>query len=257
MLMSHGIAFALGSAAVLGGVVVTVALLVGRGADRGSGCGAVLIPAYLPPSRIVDLVRVSPRPRTVVINPHNGPGLQEHEAYRKAVREVQHAGTRVLGYVRTAYGTRPASEVTGDVDRYRSWYGVDGIFLDEASPDVSLVPYYAGLARHVRAGAGGTVVLNPGVVPAPEYFGVADVVVTFEGAAAGYATAASAMPDWLRRERPDRVAHLIYAASRDQALSAIGSGAAGYIYATSGLMPNPWRTLPPYLHEEEAMAGCR
>jgi hypothetical protein len=257
MLMSHGIATALASAAVIGGMIVAVTLLVGRGSDRVGACGAVLIPAYLPPNRIVELVRGSPRPRTVVINPHNGPGLQEHEAYRKAVSEVRRAGTRVLGYVRTAYGTRPPSEVTGDVDRYRSWYGVDGIFLDEASPDVALVPYYAALAQHVRAGAGRTVVLNPGVVPAREYFGVADVVVTFEGAAAGYATAASAMPDWLRREPRDHVAHLIYGASRDQALSAIGAGRAGYIYATSGLMPNPWRTLPTYLHEEEAMAECR
>jgi hypothetical protein len=255
--MSHGIAFALTSAAVIGGVIVAVTLLVGRGAERSSACGAVLIPAYLPPSRIVDLVRGSPRPRTVVINPHNGPGLQEHPAYRQAVREVELAGTRVLGYVRTAYGTRPASEVAADVDRYRAWYGVDGIFLDEASSDVALVPYYAALARHVRAGAHRIVVLNPGVVPAREYFDVADVIVTFEGAAAGYATAASSTPAWLRHERPDRVAHLIYAASRDQALSAVRAGAAGYVYATSGLMPNPWRTLPPYLHEEEVMAGCR
>ena len=33
--------------------------------------------------------------------------------------------------------------------------------------------------------------------------------------------------------------------------------AAGYVYVTSGAMPNPWRTLPAYLRdEEEALAAC-
>ncbi|HMJ33066.1 MAG TPA: spherulation-specific family 4 protein [Baekduia sp.] len=238
--------------------IVLVTLVVGRGSERRASCRAALIPAYLPPRGIADLVRSTNRPRIVVINPNNGPGLAEHEAYRRAVREVRATGTRVLGYVATGYAARPAGDVVADVDRYLSWYGVDGIFFDEAASGEAALPYYAALARHVRSGADRLVVVNPGVAPARGYFDVADVVVTFEGAYVEYGAAVRAMPDWLRQEPPGRVAHLVYGASRAEALRAVADGAAGYVYATSGAMPNPWRTLPDYLSEEaEVLASCR
>jgi hypothetical protein len=212
----------------------------------------------VPPGAIVDLTRSSPRPRMIVINPHNGPGAQQQDAYRSAVHDARAAGTRVLGYVPTSYGARPAGDVLGDVDRYLSWYAVDGIFFDEASSDQTTLPYYTALARHVRGGAGRLVVVNPGVVPARGYFDIADVVVTFEGTYAEYTAAVKATPDWVRRKHLDRVAHLVYGASRAEALRAVADEAAGYVYATSGSMPDPWRTLPPYLHEEEeVLASCR
>jgi hypothetical protein len=96
-------------------------------------------------------------------------------------------------------------------------------------------------------------VLNPGTVPARGYFDLADVVVTFEGPAADYADALQRTPDWLRRLPPARIAHLVYAASRQQALAAAKAPlGAGWLYITSGRLPNPWRTVPDYLREEEA-----
>jgi hypothetical protein len=69
------------------------------------------------------------------------------------------------------------------------------------------------------------VVLNPGVVPARGYFDLADIVVTFEGPVDGYAGAVRRMP------------------------------AAGYFYATSGTLPDPWSAVPPYLADLERRAG--
>ena len=240
------------------GAIVLVTLLTSRGAERRPTCRSTLIPAYVPPHALVELVRASSRPRLLVINPANGPGAEAAPAYRSAVRTAQRAGARVLGYVATTYGERPAADVVADIDRYASWYGVDGIFLDEASHDVARLGYYAALARHIHAGGHRLVVVNPGVVPAPEYFEVADVVVTFEGPYAGYAAAMERMPDWVREQPPSRVAHLVYDASREQAMAAVRHPQkAGYVYATSGSMPDPWRTVPPYLHEEEhALEAC-
>ena len=48
----------------------------------------------------------------------------------------------MLGYVPTGYGARPLADVLADVRRYLAWYGVDGIFFDEASSDAALLPYY-------------------------------------------------------------------------------------------------------------------
>lgn len=247
----------LASAAAAGAILVVI-LLTTRGAERRSTCRSTLIPAYVPPHALVELVRASARPRLVVINPGNGPGGEPSDAYRSAVRTAQRAGARVLGYVHTTYGERPTADVIADIDRYKSWYGVDGIFLDEASHDVARLGYYAALARHIHAGGHRLVVVNPGVVPAPEYFDLADVVVTFEGPYSAYGAAMAAMPDWVRDQPPTRVAHLVYDASRQEAMAAVSHPQkAGYVYATSGSMPDPWRTVPPYLHEEEhALERC-
>ena len=92
----------------------------------------------------------------------------------------------------------------------------------------------------------------------PGYFDIADVVVTYEGTYADYARALDRMPPWLRDEPPDRVAHLIYGATRHEARGIMTNPAsAGYVYATSGTLPDPWRTVPPYLNDEEhALEGC-
>ena len=259
VLMAHPLV-ALASAGV-GVAIVLVATLIARGSERGSDragtCRAALIPAYVPPQELTALAASARRPRMVVLNPDSGPGAGQGRAYREAVRALQAAGIRVLGYVPTGYGGRASAGVLADVRRYLAWYQVDGIFFDETSSDAALLPYYRALSRQARGEAGRVVVVNPGVPPAAGYFDLADVVVTFEGTYAGYADAMAAAPEWLRRMRPDRVAHLVYGATDAEALDAVADAAAGYVYATSGAMPNPWRTLPAYLRdEEEALAAC-
>ena len=157
----------------------------------------------------------------------------------------------MLGYVATGYGARPAAEVQADVGRYAEWYGVDGVFLDEAAHDAARLAHYRTLAEIAHAGTdGGTVVLNPGVVPDRGYFAFADVVVTFEGAATEYEAALRESPAWLAEVPPRQIAHLVHAASREQALAIAGRpSAAAHLYATPGGMPNPWRTVPAYLED--------
>ena len=230
----------------------------GRAPEMALGPGelpawrTMLVPAYLPPAGIIDLLQDSARPRIVIINPHNGPGVEPRRSYGDAVRVAHEGGTRVLGYVATGHGMRPAADVLADIDRHTWWYRVDGIFLDEVTQAEAELPYYAALSRHIKAACGRLVALNPGAVPARGYFDIADIVVTFEGAYADYAVALSRMPGWTRALPPDRIAHLVHGASREQALAAVRHhGDAGYVYVTSGSPPNPWRTLPSYLHEQE------
>jgi hypothetical protein len=240
------------ASAAAAGLVVMALVLVDRGAQRRPATRSALIPAYLPAGGVIDLIEHAARPRLVVINPHNGPGVEARPSYRDAVRVAHGSGTRVLGYVSTRYGARPAAEVLADVDRYVSWYRVDGIFFDECSSGEERLPYYEGLSRQVRSPVDRLVVLNPGAVPAKAYFDFADVVVTFEGPYSAYAKALVRMPQWLRREPREHVAHLVYGATRPQAMAALERvGEAGYVYVTSGSPPNPWRTVPPYLAEQE------
>lgn len=239
-------------------ILLMIAVMTRGSAQRRPSCRAVMIPAYLPPSTIVNLVNAPLRPSLIIVNPGNGPGTHPRSAYRDAVRAVRRVGARVLGYVATNYGTRPAERVLADVDRYMNWYRVDGIFFDETSHSAAQLPYYAALARRARSSPGDLVVLNPGVPPAPSYFDIADIVVTFEGRYSAYVDALARMPDWLRQQRPEQVAHLVYGASRDQAIAAAHEvRGAGYLYVTSGSLPDPWRSVPSYLQEEEeALEAC-
>jgi hypothetical protein len=238
-------------------VIAVLVTLLTRGPDRAATCRAALIPAYVPPDELAALTHAPHRPRMVVINPASGPGPVRRRAYAEAVRVLRAAGVTVLGYVPTRWGARPAADVLRDMEDYVAWYGVDGVFADEAAADEARVGYYRRLDAVARRD-GLLMVLNPGVPPARSYFDVADVIVTFEGSAAAYPAALRAMPSWLDDVPPDRVAHLVHGADRSQALRAVAGSTAGFLYATSGRMPNPWRSLPAYLEdEEEAMAACR
>ena len=88
-------------------------------------------------------------------------------------------------------------------------------------------------------------------MPARGYFDLADLVVTYEGPFADYATRLAQAPDWLR-DSADRTAHLVYAASLAQAaldLRLHGARRAPlrdvrHAAGTRGAPP------PPYLREE-------
>lgn len=241
------------SAAAAGTILLTT-VLAGRAPERGAAaCTGSLIPAYLPPRGIADLADAAPGPRMLIVNPASGPGASLSRPYRRAVRHAQASGARVLGYVASTFGARDPAAVLADVERYREWYGVDGIFLDEVAHDEAQLPYYRGLSGSIRAEHEPLVVFNPGTVPAREYFALADVVVTFEGPFADYAARLAQAPAWLSEVPADQTAHLVYAASPEQARSIFDAPLrAGHVYVTSGMPPDPWGSPPPYLREEEA-----
>ena len=246
-------------ASVAAGAIVLMAVLVTRGSESRPACRSALIPAYVPPSEIADLAERSDRSRVLIVNPSSGPGTHPHPGYQDAVRKAREAGTRVLGYVPTSYGARDLRLAMDDVDRYHSWYGIDGIFVDEAAHSDEQLSYYQALSSHIRASGDQLIVLNPGVVPARSYFDAGDVVVTFEGPSSDYSAALDEMPDWVRQMPRRRIAHLVYAASADEATRAVEADTgAGYLYVTSGSLPNPWGALPRYLDDEEALLeACR
>jgi Spherulation-specific family 4 len=238
---------------VAAGAVLIASLLVTRGTEPApAACSGSLIPAYLPPAVFAGLVGAA---RVLIVNPDSGPGAGSDPAQREAVARARAAGARVLGYIATTFGARNPDDVLADAQRYRDWYGVDGVFLDEVAHDDPRLPYYRDLTRRLRAARASYVVLNPGVVPARGYFDLADVVVTFEGPYSAYGPWQMQRPDWLKTLQ-SRTANLIYGASHAEARAVFSSPRqAAYVYVTSGTPPDPWATPPPYLHEEQAALG--
>lgn len=196
--------------------------------------------------------------------------------------------TKVLGYVHTDHGNRDIAAVKASVDNYLKpadggdgRLHVDGIFFDVVSRDCGPAnatrDHYAELRRYVQdtmeAVAPGTsdlVVNNPGTAIADCYLEsgrrTADVFVTFEdtyaaytgtgwlggnvfNALTGYRSGAELDPSgtafWhLVHDVPDA------SAMRATLRTAFERGA-GYAYATSAQMPNPWDAQPDWKYRAQ------
>jgi hypothetical protein len=213
----------------------------------------LLVPLYVHPAQDPAawqlLARSADRLYGVVLNAASGPGTEPDPAFVSAARALRAAGTRVLGYVDLDYGVRPESAVLLDVDRHREWYGADGCFFDQVPADRSALPACRRVIRAARRSGVETVVLNPGVHPAPGYARIADLVVTFEGPWPVYVSSFT-RPRWTARHPPERFCHLVYgvppALARVAERSALERGAA-VSCAVPDHLPNPWTAPPPAL----------
>ncbi|RSS73371.1 spherulation-specific family 4 protein [Streptomyces sp. WAC06614] len=215
----------------------------------------LLVPLYVHPAEEpgawARLIGAAPRTYAVVLNPASGPGTRPDPAYRAAADALRAAGARLLGYLDTDYGARPAAELTVEFLRHRDWYGVDGCFLDRATAARDDLRACRRVVRSLRRLGATTVVLNPGVHPAPGYLRCADLIVTFEGHWSTY-VAAFARPAWTARHPADRFCHLVYGVPGALVPLAVrtaherGAAVAGPV---TGELPNPWREPTPALKD--------
>jgi hypothetical protein len=227
---------------------------------------SIAIPSYFYPGALwTRLEQAHPTVGLAIINPNNGPGTAFDQQYAEQVRHSQEVGLRILGYVPTRYGQRPSADVEREIDAYYAWYGVDGIFLDETSRDCTLAKaYYTPLNRYIKAkNAKGVTVLNPGVSTNECYMAAGDILVTFEGDYAHYASASYAQPSWVQAYAPGRFWHLIYAvttpADMRRAVTLSRKRHAGWIYVTPAtVQSNIWKVLPPdhYWQTELTTVRC-
>ncbi|MEU3499871.1 spherulation-specific family 4 protein [Streptomyces hundungensis] len=213
----------------------------------------LLVPLYVHPAEDPvawrRLTEVADDLYGVVLNVADGPGAAPDQAFLEPARALRSAGVRVLGYVDLDYGARPAAAVVRDIECHRDWYGAEGFFLDRAPADRTGLPFVRQVSRTARRGGATTLVLNPGVHPAPGYLRLADLVVTFEGHWTTYVSAFT-RPAWADRQPPERLCHLVYGvpeALLALALRTPGERGAGVCCVVERELPNPWAALPPAL----------
>ncbi|MFG2874286.1 spherulation-specific family 4 protein [Streptomyces sp. NPDC048337] len=239
---------------------------------------------------LADLTATEPAPSLVVLNPGNGDApfdaswRARADALRRAVTATGER-TKVLGYVHTDHGNRDIAAVKASVDNYlRTPDGrlhVDGIFFDVVSRDCgpgnATRDHYAELRRHVQdtmravdPAATDLVVDNPGTAIADCYLEpgrrTADVFVTYEDTYAAYT--GSGRPggnvfDPVGGYRPGTELdpsgtafwHLVHDVPDVEAMRATLRTAfdrgAGYAYATSAVMPNPWDSSPAWAFRDQ------
>lgn len=238
---------------LLGAAAALCCLSFAQPAQSANLCQGIAIPAYFYPGSLwTTAISSAPKTAIMVMNPDSGPSTSKDANYASSVASAQAAGIKVLGYVYTSYGTRPAADVQNEINAYKSWYGVDGIFLDETSYDAASLPYYKNLATYIRATKGGFVMLNPGMVPAEGYVKLADNTIVFEDSYAAYQTWAP--PSWMYKYPAGKLTHLVYNVANTtyltNAINLSRSRNAGMIYITNDVLDNPWDTLPSYWSTE-------
>lgn len=251
-------------------LLVALAVLAGFSAQPAAGTG-LLVPAYFYPkwwdaqaNQWDDLIDAAARvPLLAIVNPASGPGSASNPDYTRAVDELRVAGGQALGYVYTAYGTRPLADVLADVDAYYAWYAVDGIYFDAAANDAepALLAYYQSAYDYVRArDPAARVVLGQGTSAPEEYAAVATQLTVREGD-----DQLTPFLDWQPRPwtdtySADRFNVFVYnVADADAMRAAVDHALAhnvAWLYFTDDILPNPWNSLPAYWTDEvDYLAG--
>jgi Spherulation-specific family 4 len=189
----------------------------------------------------------------MLLNVDSGPGTGPLSHFQTLVTQAQDAGITVLGYSSTNYGQSAVSSVETQVQEYKSWYGVNGIFLDTTQGTPGEFSYYQTLANFVRSTIpNGVVWLNPGDYPDPEFMSIADVVMVFEGSYSSYLS--DQVPSWISQYSPSQFAHVIYDMPSSDLASAVSlsrTRRAGHLFVTDLNVPgNPYGALPSYWSQE-------
>lgn len=225
----------------------------------GEGELYIAVPGYVYPTGSdywQSVIEAAPQVRDVIVNPNSGPGAAVSERHIQLIGTLHDAGVRVLGYVKTGWGDRDQAAVTQEIDRWREWYGVSNIFLDEAAAVPEEVGTYEDYAAMVHD-SGGIAVLNPGIVPDRGYFEFADAIVTFEDPADAYFNSREP-PEWLRTETRADVWHIISDVPQDrleEVMERARQHGATEIYVTDDVEPNPYDSLPSYWSDKVDAVG--
>lgn len=235
----------------------------------------LLIPFYIYPNnpytdatvqRLIGLMKqYHSVPVLVAINPSDGPGTVVDGNYSALIEVLHGAGGKVLGYVKTGFGTRLEADVNADIDLWNTLYAatpVDGIFLDEMPWDTgpsnvgtAYVDLYKRYTDYAHAIGFATTVGNPGTNQQGAWFKTrtADIIIVNE--AETYPTEAN-MAGMYADGHADysytRRAGLVYnQPSLDTAALTTLRKYVQWVYVTddnltAGVL-NPWDMLPSYL----------
>jgi Spherulation-specific family 4 len=245
-----------------------VLALTGAAASPGTVILQTLaVPSYIYPTGETGsgawqtMEAAAPQVGIVLINPDSGPGSSSDPNYAAETTYMQAAGVKVLGYVITNYAATSLSSVESQIDDYYTWYGVDGIFLDDATTAAGAdQEYFASLYSYIKAKPGGrsnTVAINPGTPPDVSYMSCCDICCDCETDLGSYRVRVPA--SWESGYPANRFWHIIYAAGWSgngtaqmyEVLNLSRTYNAGYVFITNAYEPNPYDVIPsnPYWSE--------
>jgi hypothetical protein len=223
----------------------------------------ILMPIYLYPSVVNGRSNWQPLadaaakvPVVAIINPNSGPGGKPNSNYLAAMKLLQKAGVKMIGYVATDYGKRPMAEVKADIDLYDRYFDVRGIFLDEGASAAQHHGHYAQIYKYIRSKPKlRQVITNPGTHIDEKYFSqpAADGAVIFESA--GQEWPKYQPSPYLSKYDRQHFALMLHNVPDRQTMEKYLDLAVqrniGYVYITDDkVTTNPWDSFPSYWSAE-------
>ena len=180
----------------------------------------------------------------VIINNGGGPGSPPDANYTVFSERLHSVGILVIGYTYVSFGSRNISDVKVEIDHYKIWYNVDGVFIDGMSYKGGDESYYSDLTQYARSRGLALVVGNPGTETLPSYVGTVDAIIIHE---APGLPSISYLGGWHTNYDKQNWGILPLAVNNlNKSYVVSASKYLGYIYITNGTNPEPWSTLPPY-----------
>lgn len=241
----------------------------------------LIVPAYFAPvggehkywQRLIDAAKELGDRLIIIANPNDGPNETNDSvvnAYREAIEQIQTHGAKVIGYVKTKYGSRDANLVEEEVNRWYSNYEYDrddgtkgyinGIFFDQVSVNYGGPQgYYQSRYNEVKTAHQAkyldnslpTVVNNFGATPEEGFLEISNTILGIFEKPNGFLDWEPS-EDWINPDNASRLLvhpYNIEAYSWQKWVDAIdhaNSQSIGWIYTTDDASENPWDRLPPY-----------
>ena len=190
-----------------------------------------------------------------VINPDNGPGQQALPQYTENVAELRKSNVVVLGYISTFWAAVPIEDAKKDINTYKKFYDLDGIFIDEMSNNKGFVGYYKELTDYAKEHGMTYVVGNTGTDATPEYVGAVDNIVISEGFGV---PSLSRLGGWHIEHDKKNFSYIAHSQSTiDRSYVLTSADFASYVYFTDDYMPNPYDKFPSHFDELLAILDPR
>lgn len=192
---------------------------------------------YATPSKWDRILEPSDILGPVIINNGNGPGSSADPDWLRQAEISRSRGTKVIGYVSTAYGARAEADILSDIAKHVDFYHADGIFLDEMTNGIGdqakYIPAYRALFEKIKAkyGASFFLVGNPGTSTTEDVLSLADVIMVYESDADYYlAPTWDIHPSYYSKYPRTKFWHVVHSVrDREQALSVIEAASKKYL----------------------------
>ena len=212
----------------------------------------IFFPLFTPPGKMWDdmleyRLEHPSLPWVSVINPDSGPGQRANPLYEENVAELRKSNVVVLGYVSTFWAGVPIEEAKADIDTYKKFYDLDGIFIDEMSNNKDFVRYYKELTDYAKEHGMSFVVGNTGTDATPEYVGAVDNIVISEGYGV---PSLSRLGGWHVEHDKKNFSYIAHTQSTiDRSYVLTSADFASYVFFTDDYMPNPYDKFPSHFDE--------
>lgn len=210
----------------------------------------VIVPLFAYPSapiwqNLIQQKQAHPSiPMVAVVNPDNGPGYYQDPVYVQAIESLRAVGIIVIGYVYTSYGARSQSDIISNINSYKQWYDINGIFFDEMANVRGYESYYSNLSNYARTLGYTITVGNTGTGASYSYLGTMNFLIVYEDHGLPPISHLAGLTSGYSRSNFALVAYGV--SNIDTSYIASASDYVSWMFITNANQPNPYNTLPYY-----------